>query len=260
MEPVKRYFAVALSAATAFLVGLFAGQSGFMSGYFEARELRAVQREAYEITLANQKWATEILNGGYILHIRHSERERWRDSATFDAWEVRNGIDASTTEWAAATCLTARGVQEAKMLGEVFRASGMRIGDVYASPVCRARQTAQNAFGSGFKVRGELLALSALWPQLRKEHSEHLRAFLQEVPIRAGTNTIMTGHGDTFSSRQVDVFDVNELRKGQERFETGFYVIERDGDRLIARHRFATLNEFANAVFQQLPYEAQLTE
>ncbi|MEN0000875.1 MAG: histidine phosphatase family protein [Pseudomonadota bacterium] len=229
---------------------MWARDLGVLNAYFEARERRAIQQTTFEVVRDNQKWAAEILKGGYILHIRHAQRARWHDAAAFDAWEARNQLDASQESWSAATCLTARGVEEAKMLGDVFRAAGMEIGNVYSSPVCRARQTAEYAFGTGFEVRRELLASTALWPQERGDFALALREMLQNVPIEEGKNTIMTGHGSTFNSGQVAVFDVNEMRQGQPRNETGFYVIERQGDALIARHRFASMRDFANAVFR----------
>ena len=32
-------------------------------------------------------WAKEILNGGYILHFRHTERDKWIDLIMYDALE-----------------------------------------------------------------------------------------------------------------------------------------------------------------------------
>ncbi len=46
---------------------------------------------------ADDYWAREILNGGYILHFRHAERDKWIDVQMYDVLESDlhiNGVDS----------------------------------------------------------------------------------------------------------------------------------------------------------------------
>jgi hypothetical protein len=83
----------------------------------------------------NKLWAERVVAGGYILHFRHAQREKWHDSAAFDAYEAANGIDASTSSFARATCLTEQGVEEAKLIGKVFEMVGVKVAQVFPAPV-----------------------------------------------------------------------------------------------------------------------------
>ncbi|MEL6921427.1 MAG: histidine phosphatase family protein [Pseudomonadota bacterium] len=238
------------ACVAAFIAGFLLDQSGLIERQLTRYNDRVELRKLHAQTIANQEWAQKIIEGGYILHIRHAQRARWRDASAFDVWEARTGVDASQTDWANATCLTAQGVEEAKMLGRIFEAAGVEIGAVYSSPICRARQTAQLAFGDEFEVQNELLARTALKPQQRRDYSIALREFLMTIPIEAGKNTVLTGHGNTISNRQITVIDEVRLPAGGERYETGLLVFERRNGRLIAHHHFASLKDFANAVLE----------
>jgi phosphohistidine phosphatase SixA len=202
----------------------------------------------------NKLWAERVVAGGYILHFRHAQREKWHDSAAFDAYEAANGIDASTSSFARATCLTEQGVEEAKLIGKVFEMVGVKVAQVFSSPSCRARQTAQYAFGD-YTVSNALLARTSVLPSQREDFNKALRKLMLEVELPEGRNVVMTGHGQTFVKSATRVLDERRLRKGEVRRETGFYVIERKDGKLIAHYRFASFREFANALIE-VPLEA----
>ena len=70
-------------------------------------------------------WANEIINGGYILHFRHAERDKWIDVQMYDALESdlhNNGKDesryAEKDYFTKAVCLNERGKIQAKAIGE----------------------------------------------------------------------------------------------------------------------------------------------
>lgn len=197
----------------------------------------------------NKLWADRIVAGGYILHFRHAQREKWHDSAAFDAYEAARGIDASTSSFARATCLTEQGVEEAKLIGKVFEMVGVKVAQVISSPSCRARQTAQYAFGN-YTVSNALLSRTGIIPSQREDFDKALRKLMLEVEVPQGQNVVMTGHGQTFVKSPTKVIDEGRMRKGEPRYETGFYVIERKDGKLIAQYRFASFKEFANALIK----------
>ena len=91
--------------------------------------------------------ANKIVNGGYILVFRHAEREKWIDIQFYDAMELQNKLDADKEYFKYAVCLSDRGNIQAKMMGEYIKLLNIPIHKVISSPSCRARQTAQLAFG-----------------------------------------------------------------------------------------------------------------
>ena len=67
-------------------------------------------------------WFNEILNNpGYILFFRHAEREKWLDVKFYDAIELEDNIAAEEFSFSKAVCLSSRGVEQAKMMGEYFK-------------------------------------------------------------------------------------------------------------------------------------------
>ena len=71
-------------------------------------------------------WANEIMKGGYILHFRHAERDKWIDVQMYDALESdihQNGNNesryAENDYFANAVCLNERGkVQQCSLFGK----------------------------------------------------------------------------------------------------------------------------------------------
>ena len=110
--------------------------------------------DEYSSHPADDYWAREILNGGYILHFRHAERDKWIDVQMYDVLESdlhTNGIDdsryAENDYFSQAVCLNERGKIQAKAMGEHIQHIGLPISTVVTSVSCRGRQTADLAFG-----------------------------------------------------------------------------------------------------------------
>ena len=94
------------------------------------------------------------MNGGYILHFRHAERDKWTDVEMYDALEteLQNGNSnsfrfAENEYFESAVCLNKRGKIQAEAMGEVIKYSKLPVSYVISSPSCRARQTADLVFG-----------------------------------------------------------------------------------------------------------------
>lgn len=92
-------------------------------------------------------WAKKVAEGGYILHFRHAQREKWNDVTAFDAVELLNNYAADAVPFKRATCLSEQGTVEAKLVGEVLAKANVRIGQVVSTPSCRGVQTAMLAWG-----------------------------------------------------------------------------------------------------------------
>jgi hypothetical protein len=83
-----------------------------------------------------------MTKGGYVIYLRHASRLSG----------PRETFSAATPLAAFSDCgqqrnLSATGRGEAVRIGQALRSIGVPVGDVYALPLCRTRETAQLAFG-----------------------------------------------------------------------------------------------------------------
>lgn len=83
-----------------------------------------------------------MTKGGYVIYLRHASRNSG----------MREPFSATTPLADFSDCtiqrnLTIKGRGEAVRIGEAFVSFGVPIGDVYALPLCRTRETAELAFG-----------------------------------------------------------------------------------------------------------------
>ena len=153
----------AVVIALVFGLGLLAASGNWLPRKFDEVVLggQAHQSKAEKRKLTRD-WARKVQAGGYILHLRHAQREKWHDAAAFDAYELAAGINAAESSFAKATCLTPQGVEEARLIGNVFKLVGAKVSAVYSSPSCRAWQTALHAFGTDYKIVNSLLTRTAI--------------------------------------------------------------------------------------------------
>ena len=88
-----------------------------------------------------QLWAA-LKHGGNVILLRHTHVN------------IREGIGhLSPGNCAEEVNLSSRGVEQAKRLGEAFRAQGIAIGEVLTSPYCRCIDTGRLAFGRATPVQ-----------------------------------------------------------------------------------------------------------
>jgi phosphohistidine phosphatase SixA len=194
-------------------------------------------------------WANRISQGGYILHFRHAEREKWNDVTAFDAYELLTKASAEKTSWSRATCLTPRGIEESKLIGNIFKITGVKTNSVISSPSCRAIQTAQSAFGRVDKVENSLLHRTAIMTEQWPKFSKELQSLLRGLTPVAGSNIVLIGHGETLK-HELGLFEAGSIGAIDERDETGFVVIENLDGKLYARHKFKSFRDYVHATVQ----------
>ena len=213
-------------------------------------DVKRGKRVVYPFDPSDTKWARKVIDGGYILHFRHAQREKWNDVTAFDAYELANGIQAENSSFSRATCLTDQGKEEAKMIGQIFAMTGVKISEVISSPSCRARQTALLAFNRIDRISNSLLHRTAMMPAQHDIFARELRKLIEGLEVKDGENIILSGHGGTLKFDGDLVIDDDQTVDIDERDETGFIVLEKSGDKIIARHKFISLKNFANAVIE----------
>jgi phosphohistidine phosphatase SixA len=118
-----------------------------------------------------------MTKGGYVIYLRHASR----NSGPREPFSAETPL-ADFTDCAIQRNLTPKGRDEAVRIGETFRSLGVPIGDVYALPLCRTRQTAELAFGRAM-----------LKPQLYD--AQFVSSLLAAAPA-PGTNTVLVDTED----------------------------------------------------------------
>ena len=198
----------------------------------------------------DKKWANEILKGGYILFFRHAERDSWLDVRMYDALESNsdhkekeNFRFAENEYFSGAVCLNSRGKIQARAMQEVIEYSGLPVGYSVSSPSCRARQTAEIAFG-GYKKLSQDLVYNG--PYNEKDNSLNFKSLILSLPIKDATNTVISAHNSVvkcsiFRNKTCD------LKLGQ----GGFYVIKRNGQNLELVYEFHNFEDFSRVFFKR---------
>jgi broad specificity phosphatase PhoE len=242
---------LALGVVTAFVVGGYCAK-GDVWPYRNGKMFGGkVVHEEFATYERDKVWAENLRKGGYILYVRHAQREKWIDVTAFDAVELATRADASMASYRRAVCLTEQGIEEAKLIGEVFRLSDIKVDKVISSPSCRARQTAMHAFGKIDGIRNSLLHRTAIMQDQHEEFARDMRKMIDGLVPSAGSNIVLSAHAGTFRFDKDILLDVNETGQPPDnRDETGFVVLEKKDGKLIARHVFRSIRHVSNAAIR----------
>ena len=191
------------------------------------------------------------MNGGYILHFRHAERHKWIDVTMYDALESDlhdNGTNesryAENDYFAEAVCLNERGKVQAKAMGESLAHIGLPIGDIHSSVSCRARQTAELAFG-GYNSLHRILVHKGPYNEYEKQRVSSLTDLYKSFSVADEENTIVSAHNGVVTC---GMFVNNKCPRILDLEEGGFYVLRQSAAGLIFEHEFHNFNDF-NRVF-----------
>ncbi len=119
--------------------------------------------------------------GGKVIFLRH---------AATNAYEVDTGQLGNR---AGQRNLSNEGIEQAEALGDAFRESEILFSRILASPVFRARDTAELAFGAeNIEVTMEIVADDYAGPQLQFMIESTQRLLGEETPM--GSNLLLIGH------------------------------------------------------------------
>ena len=161
-----------------------------------------------------------------------------------------NGVDGSryaeNDYFANAVCLNERGKVQAKAMGESLKHIDFPIGVVHSSVSCRARQTAELAFG-GYDKLHRILVHKGPYNEYKKERVSSIIEFYKNIRIEDGKNSIVSSHNSVVTC---NMFVNNACPPGVELEEGGFYVLKKTDKGLVFEHEFHNFNDF-NKVFYQ---------
>lgn len=209
---------------------------------------------AYDISELDAYWAKEVMNGGYILHFRHAERDKWIDVQMYDALESdvhNNGLNksrhAEKSYFNKAVCLNERGKVQAEAIGETIKHIKLPIGDVHSSVSCRARQTADLAFG-GYDNLHRILVHKGPYNEVESVRVDKLKDLYLSFRIANGKNTIVSAHNSVINC---GMFINDKCPSDLSLEEGGFYVIGKTKEGLVFEHEFHNFILFSKIFFER---------
>lgn len=172
--------------------------------------------------LAGEALLDALRAGGHVFYVRHFETAR--RGITDDHYKAQH---AHLPLEAFADCawqrpLSDAGVLLARKAGEIVREYGIPVGSVYASPYCRAMESAVEMFGRQPSVDRDLIFRSDSYPEAAA--NRHVAESYLSAPPPPGENRIVVGHRPPM-----------DALGGIEEGETVIFRPERGGLRLVAR-------------------------
>ena len=198
-------------------------------------------------------WSKKIMEGGYILHFRHAERDKWIDVVNYDSLDshVHNKGDNQTRYpeddyFTSAVCLNERGKIQAKVMAEHLNHINFKVGHVISSTSCRARQTANLVFG-GFDEMKTILVHKGPYKENEKERINKLKNLYLSLPIMEGKNTIVSAHNSVVN-KGMFINDTSQFENNMKELsleEGGFFVISKKNGQLKLEHMFYVFSQFS---------------
>lgn len=139
---------------------------------------------------ADAELAAALRGGGYTLYFRHAATDWTQDD------HVEQPGDWRSCDPTRARQLSEAGRAEARRVGRAIRRLGIPIGEVLSSEYCRAAETARLLALGPVKTTPDIMNLRAAdLAGGREAVVERARRKLAKPP-RAGTNTVIVGHGN----------------------------------------------------------------
>ncbi|MEK6243406.1 MAG: histidine phosphatase family protein [Pseudomonadota bacterium] len=134
-----------------------------------------------------------LKSGGNVIYFRHA--------ATDQAQQDSSPVDFKSC--ATQRNLSDKGKEQASTIGKTFGLLGVKVSKVYASPYCRAVDTAKLAFGEVTVVPDLEFAIAKSEAEA-KRLGRVLRKMLENQPPK-GTNTVIVAHSANLKEA-IDIF------------------------------------------------------
>jgi phosphohistidine phosphatase SixA len=126
----------------------------------------------------------QLRKGGYVLYMRHANSDTTRP----DQLPNVDLNDCSTQR-----PLTEEGRLIAKKIGQRIRKAGIPLGEIYSSPMCRARETAISAYGPNIIVNSLLMYTSNMTDKEKAPVLEATRELIAR-PVQGNVNRVVVAH------------------------------------------------------------------
>lgn len=132
---------------------------------------------------ATAELITSLRQGGFVLYMRHG--------ATDSAYPDQVPIDLN--DCSTQRPLTEAGRAEIATVGQAIRQARIPVSEIFSSPLCRARESTQIAFGDRFTVINELMYTAHLTSAEKLPVIMMTRQLLSK-PVAPGSNRVIVAH------------------------------------------------------------------
>jgi phosphohistidine phosphatase SixA len=126
----------------------------------------------------------QLREGGYVLYMRHGNTDITRP----DRLPSIDINDCSTQR-----PLTAEGRRVAARVGAAIRQAKIPLGEIFSSPMCRAKETALAAFGKNFTIIHLLMFTSNMTDADKAPVLEATRELISR-PVQGKVNRVVVAH------------------------------------------------------------------
>lgn len=133
--------------------------------------------------LATPVLLQKLQQGGFVFYMRHGNT----DSSRGDRFPHVDLNDCSTQR-----VLNPLGHQVTQQIGDYIKQAQIPIGDVFCSPLCRAKDSAINAFGH-YTVELALMYTGGMTSEQKKPVLAKTRALIS-LAVESGTNRVLVAH------------------------------------------------------------------
>lgn len=139
---------------------------------------------AFQQTMANKDTIAALQKGGFVLYMRHGNTDNSKPDRVPNV-----DLDDCNTQ----RPLTAAGKQAATKVGEAIRQARIPIGEVFSSPLCRAKESAIAAYGKDIRVVIDLMYTANLTSEQKKPIVAKTRQLISE-PVAGSLNRVVVAH------------------------------------------------------------------
>jgi len=147
--------------------------------------IHAAPKSTFTEIAATREILKKLKSGGYVLYMRHGAT----DTSRTDRAPQVDLNDCSTQR-----PLTPEGLKMAAHVGDSISKAKIPISEIFSSPLCRAKESAQAAFGSNFKVIDQLMYTANMTTEEKKPNVAATRRLLA-TPVEKGRhNRVVVSH------------------------------------------------------------------
>ncbi|BBP44414.1 histidine phosphatase family protein [Thiosulfativibrio zosterae] len=137
----------------------------------------------FQEKIANPQLLTQLKQGGFVLYMRHGNTDNSRP----DRVPSVDLNDCNTQR-----VLNELGQTVTKQVGVYVRQAGIPVGEVFSSPMCRAKNSALNAFGH-FTLEPAIMYTGGMTSAQKKPVLAKTRELISK-PVAPGTNRFLVAH------------------------------------------------------------------
>ena len=133
-------------------------------------------------TVSASQLIKDLQSGNHIIYMRHSQTNR----------DQRDNDKKNFNKCMSQRNLSDGGKTLATSIGAKIKKMGIPIGQIFSSPYCRCKETAELTFGS-YTIENDLQFSMSKSPEELKYYGERLKALMEASPS-GKNNTVYVGH------------------------------------------------------------------